>query len=52
MIIRDMRPWGTLNPAGTGSLPRILSALSFSIRSHPSNIVGVGAAKEMFILYQ
>lgn len=52
MMIGDTGPWGTLNLAGTGSLPRILSGLSFSIKSRPSNVVYVGAAKEMFILYQ
>lgn len=45
-MIRQM-PLG--NPAGTGSLPRILSGLSFYIKSHPSNIACVGAATELFM---
>lgn len=44
MIVQDQCPWGTHNPADNGSLLRIPS-LSFYIKSRPSNIVCVRAAK-------
>lgn len=45
MIIQDRLLWGMHNPAGPGSLLRILSGLSFHFQSHLSNIACVGAAE-------